>query len=145
MMDGASGVTANDSVALDRARVPPALYFWLVSGSIPAGLGGDSYRRGLMQDESFAYVGSLKCGCGCAIVSADPKFMKHAGGEVAQMLADGYDVKLLARDAAVEAFSAKCANYPHEDWQRRIETSRKERSESPQSADAVRPPANQAV
>jgi hypothetical protein len=70
---------------------------------------------------THCYVGQLACGCGCAIVRDMPDYKKDTAKSVAQMVREGLQVTRLEHEAACDAFAFKCAAYPHEAWQQKLE------------------------
>lgn len=88
---------------------------------------------------THAFVGSLRCGCGVAFVCEEPDFPKDTAKDVAGMIKRGLVVQRFDHASANVAFQQHCAEYPHTEWQRKIEAARAAR-ESAKAVDAVDPP-----
>lgn len=71
-----------------------------------------------MQKSTHAYVGSLPCGCGCAITIDAPEHRDRTAESVADYIRQGLAVSRFPHEQASEAFAFQCERYPHEDWQK---------------------------
>lgn len=78
---------------------------------------------------THCYVGTLACGCGVALVRDMPDYKRDTAKDVADMIKHGYSVTRLPHKEACDVFAAKCADYPHTEWQKRNEAARQKRAE----------------